>query len=357
MSISIAKRKSRDNQRTLYSFQWGKAAGQRISTGIFTYDKPKDQIQKNHNKEALVLLSSKHSQMILDHQSVGSSYIPLHKLKVNFLDFYEEFIKSNKTSGNRHLKNSLSAFKVFINRGYISASEISEELCERFRNYLLSNFNGETPADYFYRFKRVIKAATKKGYFKLDPSEDIKSKSRKNFRIKDILTLEEYISLMQTPCFNHEIKKAFVVSLYTGLRWVDIKCLDWSMILESSIRLYQNKTEVYLEIPLHDIASDIMGKRKQGLVFHLPTQDGANKVLGQWCKDAGIIKHITWHCARHSFSVLLRSNGVDDATIAGMLGHTSTKYVNRTYKRYQIKIAEKAIQVLPGIYTESNKAE
>jgi len=54
-----------------------------------------------------------------------------------------------------------------------------------------------------------------------------------------------------------------------------------------------------------------------------------------------------WHCARHSLSVLLQQKGVDIATIAGILGHTSSKYVHVTYKRY-IKInAEEAIQKLP----------
>ena len=53
------------------------------------------------------------------------------------------------------------------------------------------------------------------------------------------------------------------------------------MVLEESIRLYQNKPEVHVEILLHAIAKQIMGIRKQGPVVHLPSQDGANKVLGE----------------------------------------------------------------------------
>ena len=72
-----------------------------------------------------------------------------------------------------------------------------------------------------------------------------------------------------------------------------------------------------------------------------------NKILKQWCSDAGLNKHITWHCARHSFSVLLQQNGVDIATVAGMLGHTSTKYVHQTYQRYIKNSALDAINKLP----------
>jgi site-specific recombinase XerD len=59
-------------------------------------------------------------------------------------------------------------------------------------------------------------------------------------------------------------------------------------------------------------------------------------------------KHIAWHCARHSFSVLLQQNGIDLATVAGMLGHTSIKYVQQTYKRYLQQSAIEAIKKLPS---------
>ena len=88
---------------------------------------------------------------------------------------------------------------------------------------------------------------------------------------------------------------------------------------------------------------------KKGLVFKLPGSNGANNILDQWCKDAGLNKHITWHCARHSFSVLLQLKGTDLATVAGMLGHTSTKYVQKTYQRYILNEAKVAIQKLPSI--------
>jgi integrase/recombinase XerD len=65
-------------------------------------------------------------------------------------------------------------------------------------------------------------------------------------------------------------------------------------------------------------------------------------------KDAGIDKHITWHCLRHSISVLLQDNGTDAATVAGILGHTTTKYVHKTYQRYKIDSAVKAIATLPS---------
>jgi len=350
MNINVTQRQSRNKQKIYYNLEWGKGAGQRISTGVFTYTKPKDHIQKNHNKEALIILEMKRSQMILDHQAISSGYIPQHKIKGNFLDYYEEFVRLNSRKGNRHLSQSLGAFKTFIGKNYISAIEINENLCERFRSYLLANLNGETPANYFSRFKRVLEGASKEGYFKANPAANFASKAKSNKKVKDILEAEEYNKLMNTPCLNHEVKKAFVFSLYTGFRWVDVKPLKWENIKANGIvNITQSKTGEILDLPLHPVALKILGERKDGLVFKLPTADGANKLLAKWCDDAGLGKHITWHCARHSFSVLLQDKGTDIATVAGMLGHTSTKYVHKTYKRYRKSNAVEAISRLPGL--------
>ena len=307
MSITISAKKSRYTNKTSYYFEWGKQKGQRIASGIFTYNKPKDQTEKSHNKEALVILQTKKSQMILDSQSIASGYVPQHKIKSNFLDYYSEFVKKHSRKGNRHLLNSYLAFQKFVGKVYISPIEINENLCEQFRSYLLEHFNGETPSGYFMRFKRVLKGAAKEGYFKSSPAELLVAKTGPVKKIKEILVEQEYIQLMNTPCLNYEIRKAFVMSLYTGLRWVDVKNLCWENVADNILTIRQKKTGRYLELPIHPIALQILGTRKSGRVFQLPSQDGANKILAKWCADAKIKKHITWHCARHSVSVLLKA--------------------------------------------------
>jgi integrase/recombinase XerD len=347
MNLIISAKKSKHTNKTYYYFEWGKEKGQRVASGIFTYSKPGNQIEKNHNKEALAILQTKKSQMILDGQSIGTGHMPQHKLKSNFLDYYSDFVRNNRKRGNRHLFYSLRAFKKFIGKDFISPTEINENLCERFRAYLLENLNGETPSGYFMRFKRVLKAAAKDGYFKRSPAEALSAKSGAKKIVKEILDEQEYTQLMNTPCLNYEVKKAFVTSLYTGLRWVDVKNLCWENIIGDVLRMDQTKTGRSLELPLHPMVLQILGIRKSGRIFQLPCNKGANNILAKWCEDAKIKKHITWHCARHSMSVLLQNKGTDLATVAGMLGHTTTKYVQQTYKRYQLSNAKNAISHLP----------
>lgn len=76
MNINFTQRLSSDKTKIFYALEWGRNAGQRMATGVFTYVKPKDQVQRNHNKEAMIILETKRSQMILDRQAINSGYIP-----------------------------------------------------------------------------------------------------------------------------------------------------------------------------------------------------------------------------------------------------------------------------------------
>jgi integrase len=302
------------------------------------------------------LLETKKSQLIIERQAIGTGFIPAHKYKSNFLDYYEEFVKNNQRKGNRHLIASLIHFKAFIKKDYISPIEITENLSVRFRQYLLDNFNGDTPANYFARFKRVLKNATKEGYFRISPSEEIAAKANKNKMGKEHLEADEYIKLINTPFSNEEIKEGFIFCCYTGLRYCDARILNWTHINGNTLTttIIQEKTGEPLKITLHKIALAILAKRKErlgdiksGKVFNLPSNDGCNQALQKWCAHAKIDKHITWHCARLSFSILLQDKNVDAATVALLLGHTNTKYVLQTYKRHRPKDQSNVIAQLP----------
>ena len=46
-----------------------------------------------------------------------------------------------------------------------------------------------------------------------------------------------------------------------------------------------------------------------------------NQPLKQWISEAGIKKHITFHCFRHSYAVIQISLGTDIYTVSKMLTH------------------------------------
>jgi integrase len=359
MDIIIKGRPSTDGKKIRHHLEWGRHKGQRHATKIFTYAKPANKLEKNHNKEAMQILEAKRSQLILEKQAISSGYIPQHKYKNNFLDYYEEFVTNNKTANNRHLEGSLVHFKKFLKTDYLAPIDITENLCERFRKYLLDKFNGGTPANYFGRFKRVLRTATKEGYFRINPTMDVAAKSNKNYKRKEHLEAFEYVQLLNTPCLNEEVQEAFILCCYTGLRWCDVKPLKWESIQPDAIkfRISQAKTNKVVLITLHPIAKAILDKRRarfkglepSGKIFNLPSAEGALKALDKWCKSAGLQKHITWHCARLSFSILLQDANVDAATIALMMGQSTSKYVHDTYKRHRPRDQSMVIGKLPSL--------
>ena len=87
----------RNKQKVYYTLEWGKKAGQRISTRIFTYINPVSPVPRYHNEEALRLLEIKTTQMTLDYLAVGTVSTPTHRLQPNFLDFYKEYVSELKT--------------------------------------------------------------------------------------------------------------------------------------------------------------------------------------------------------------------------------------------------------------------
>lgn len=176
--------KNRKGDKIYYYYDLGRGKGQRPAMGIFTYVNPKTQIERNHNKETKDLLEVKKGQSILEKQAIGTPYIPKHKLNENFLDYYAEYVRKNKKDNNKHLYYSLYHFRDFIKTGYLSPIDVTEELCKNYRQYLLDRLNGECPANYFRPFRRMIKAATKAGYFNDNPAEEVFSKEKRNKRRK-----------------------------------------------------------------------------------------------------------------------------------------------------------------------------
>jgi hypothetical protein len=106
--MNIVKRKNSKGDKAYFTIEYGRGNGERQATGIFIYTHPKSQVEKNHNKEALTLIATRKSELLLERQAIGSGFIPAHKFKGNFLDYYEQFVKDNQRKGQRLPTTSLS---------------------------------------------------------------------------------------------------------------------------------------------------------------------------------------------------------------------------------------------------------
>ena len=164
---------------------------------------------------------------------------------------------------------------------------------------------------------------------------DAKEKPQKNSSIREFLTIEEVKLLMATPCRYDIVKRAFLFSCFTGLRYSDIKSLLWSEIRKAAdgrtlfLEHPQVKTRKIVTVPLSEEALKWMPKQQKDkeLVFHQLqiTSTTVEVILGEWMKEAGIEKHITYHCSRHTAATMLLTLGADLYTVSKILGHSSIK--------------------------------
>lgn len=295
--------------------------------------------------------SSKES--ILKYSEHGLSSPKLRK--TNFLDYCDTFLNNYPNTDKRIVKYCIKHFKEFITEvkgiDQLLPNQVTEELISQFKKYLDDNFNGETPYNFFTKFKKICKQAHKDKILKENPALSVVNRRKEGLK-KDILFVSEIQILAKAKCSNNEVKKAFMLSLNTGLRFVDIIALTWGQVYENQIIIKgQKKTGEAVYIDLNKNAKNILGTVQGGkdeLVFNLPTDVTCLLTLKKWTKEAGINKNITWHSARHSFAVNLLNSNANIKTVSSLLGHSGLKHTEK-YTRVVNSLKEQAVNNLPEI--------
>lgn len=276
--------------------------------------------------------------------------------------YYERYTKADK----RHIGRARTLlmefcaaspdYQAFTRR--LPPKQLTRDMVTRFADYLQQRFTGEGPHTVFARFKKIMKAATAEGLFDKSPCEGVSIRIDEGVIKKDILSVEEIQKLIATYVEGQSdtIRDAFIFCLYTGLRFCDVKNLRYSNIdfANKLLKFDQAKTSghssaSWVMVPLSDGVIDMIGHgRRDDLIFALPSHTMCLKALRHWTARAGIDKHITWHCARHSFAVNVLTRGADIKTVSSLLGHASLKHTEK-YTRAVDTLKRAAIDSLPDL--------
>lgn len=231
-----------------------------------------------------------------------------------------------------------------------------------FTEYLQHRFKGEGAHTLYARFKKVIKAAIEADVIVKNPCNGVIIKIDANKLNKDVLSMDEIKRLISTHYAGESvnIRRAFIFCLYCGLRWCDVKDLTFANVdyANKLLKFEQNKTKGHSNasgviIPLNDGLLTLIGQpsadgKRDELIFPLPSHTMCLKALRHWVKRAEIDKHITWHCARHSFAVNILNNGANIKTVASLLGHSGLKHTEK-YTRAVDSLKQAAIDSLPPL--------
>jgi len=331
---------------------------------MFLYGEPTSAREKKKNKETLIvakkILAIREAEFYQGRFNIKNTT----KSKRRFLDFFiektEEKSDSAKNYGNWtatlvHLKRCIPASTIF--------EEIDESFVKRVRNYFDKEAHTKSNLplalnskySYFNKFKAALRAAFNEGYLSINYASKVKSFEQAESQ-REYLTFLELKNLARTDCKYEILKKAFIFSCLSGLRWSDINAMTWSEVRDekedvSRINFRQQKTDGVEYLYISKQARGLLGERKepQGRVFvGLKYSAVYNNEIVRWCNRAGISKHITFHSARHTNAVLLLENGADIYTVSKRLGHREIRTTAIYAKIVDLKMKE-ASNLIPTI--------
>jgi len=352
MSINLRKRKNSDGSVSLVLdiYHDGKRTYEFLKE--LKLSKPMSPADRKENKERLELaekIKNKREQQL---QSDEYNVSPTFRKGIDFVRFFEEYEENYTKKDKRTMVASLSKFKKFMEEEGISSlttKQVNEKIVSQFKDFLEDTLKGESPANYFSKFKKMLKYGVREKLFASNPADGITIKKNTIIK-KQILTFEEIQAMAKIQVTNDQVKRAFLFSCLTGLRFCDIIQLKWKNIQNGIMNLTQQKTGIPVSINLNQSALTILGTRGNGndVVFKLPSHNACIKDLTVWCKKAGIEKKITWHCARHSFATGIIYYGSDVKNASSLLGHSSLSYTDR-YVRIVNALKEKAVSNLPEV--------
>lgn len=335
---------------------------------LYLWQAPRTPLERQQNKETLELAKKIRFEREQEMKAGELGYRLEKKDNINFLDYFQNYIDNYPKKDIRVIMMALGKFKSFlaekhpIYANFIKPTNLNRDLMLEFVEYLQNICVGEGAHTIFQRFKKVIKYAEEHDVIHKNPCNGITCKIDDQVIKKDILSIEEIENLLNTRYQgeNLEIRKAFIFCLYTGIRFCDVKVLKFSNVDYSNklLSFEQNKTSGHSKasnvvLPLNDGLLSLIGhpsslNNMDEVIFKLPSHTMCLKALRHWTARAGITKHITWHCARHSFAVNILNNGANIKTVSSLLGHSGLKHTEK-YTRAVDKLKEDAINSLPKL--------
>ncbi|MBO7606906.1 MAG: site-specific integrase [Paludibacteraceae bacterium] len=333
----------------------------------------KSRADKERNRQTLQLANAIKAKRIVEAQSNAHGFAPSRDAsKVRFFDFFRSRCEDERKEGSRgsydHWMSCLRHLEVYERDDSVTFAKITPDWVRKFREYLdkkavtwsrygverrgSKHLSETTKLGYFNKLKTALGIAVKRHIIPANPADEVEGFRRRD-SARMYLTQDEVRRLAATPCPNDTVRRAFLFSCLTGLRRSDVERLRWEDVHDQDglVRLIfaQKKTggQEYLDIAAQ--AATLMGERSVGPVFPgLVSPARTNLILRRWVARAGIRKHISFHCARHTFATLMLDIGTDIYTVSKLLGHRELT-TTQVYAKILDRAKQEAVAGIPDL--------
>lgn len=334
-----------------------RANRERTKLDYFLYDNPKSPTERSHNKLVNRQVEAIKGEKLKELLNGKYGFKSQTKGKVNFIEYFDKLCqKRYESKGNYGNWDSVLKHLEKYCGVNVAFESIDIRFCEGFKDYLQNkaktksgkNLSHNSVNSYFCKLRASLNEAVEEGIIRANPSKKVSiPKTKQNKR--EFLTEEEIVKLNDTECRYDVLKRAFLFSCLTGLRWSDIHNLEWKDVRKEDdnwkIVFTQKKTKDLQYHYINKKAKEFLGEPVEGhkrVFVGLRYSSYMNTALSQWMLRAGITKDITFHCARHSYATLLLTKGTDLFTVSKLLGHSEI----RTTQIYANIIDQKKIDAV-----------
>ena len=378
MKISLIQRKLKDGRISL-SIEFyrgseitddGKRKHLRNFENLDTYliIDPKTAKEKKENKEALEFAENVIAIRKAEYAQGRFELKNTAKAKRVFLNFFADLAEEKRTlDSSNNYGNWFSTYqhlKKVVPKN-LTFEEIDEFFIKKVRKYFEKDaisksdlpLSQNSKYSYFNKFKAALRYAFDNGYLTINYAAKIKSFEQAESQ-REYLIFDELQRLAKAECKYPVLKKAFLFSCLSGLRWSDINSLIWKEVRDegdiSRVNFRQEKTEGVEYLYISKQARELLGERQdpQERVFKgLKYGMTYNTEIIRWCNRAAVSKHITFHSARHTNAVLLLENGADIYTVSKRLGHRELR-TTQIYAKIVDSKAREAAEIIPELKIE-----
>ncbi len=342
----------------------------RVTTHVEDYDELNNEIDNKVSKARLYFMQHPESSAkdILDYL-LGKKITP-EENKITFKKYGDDLIERYNTDGSKILMRSIFKKVVLfkggeherihgysfrlsdIKGGDFLISEIDYSFLKDYENYCRKKGNSTSTIQKDLKKIQVLtNDALKRGYLANDPFKHYKKPSPSQKEV-EILTYDELELFKKAKLEKSlsDIRDIFLFQVYCeGCGISDAMLMPWENIVDGSIKFIRHKTRnkkqmvkyVFITEPLKEILD--RQEKDRYRIFKFLDEDYTyvelngrrstiNKGIKVICDKLGIKKHITSHCARHTFASLMDEHGAPLKAISDSLGHSSVS-VTDAYMR------------------------
>lgn len=186
----------------------------------------------------------------------------------------------------------------------------------------------------FTKIKEALNLAVNLGYIETH-NVTYKLRGKAKSKVKEKLSQDEVRKLEELVLEDEELIQArdtFLFQIYTGLSHIDVKKLSPEHLTKGIdgrtwIVKDRQKSKSTARIPLIQRAQNLLDSYKHLTETILPVESHNNVYnsrIEKLMEKLSINKHITSHCARHTFATFLRDAGSDLNNIKDIAGHSNS---------------------------------